>query len=240
MKVSQENTVHIINKVATVTIVVNVLLSIGKFAAGFLGNSNAMISDGVHSASDVLSTIIVLIGARMAVKKADNDHNYGHDKFESIASIVLAMTLFSTALLLVYTGVKSAINASKGEFVPPSYVALIAAVVSIVVKEAMYHYTMHYAKRLDSQALKADAWHHRSDAFSSIAGFIGILGAILGVYALEGIATVVIAALIIKVSYDIIKVVIRQLTDHAASDELYGKIYKTISEDSDVKNIDLL
>ena len=132
------------------------------------------------------------------------------------------------------------INATKGEFVKPSYVALVAAIVSVVVKEGMYWYTIFYAKKLDSQALKADAWHHRSDAFSSIAGFVGILGAILGALVLEGIATVLIALLIIKVSYDIVKVVLRQLTDHAASDELYGKIYKTINEDKDVKNIDLL
>ncbi|MDE5617205.1 MAG: cation diffusion facilitator family transporter [Clostridia bacterium] len=236
----KQNAVKTINKVATVTIVVNLLLAVGKFVAGFVGNSTAMISDAVHSASDVASTVIVLIGARIAVKNEDKDHNYGHDKFESIASIILAMMLFATALMLGYAGIKSVINATKGEFVKPSYVALVAAIVSVVVKEGMYWYTIFYAKKLDSQALKADAWHHRSDAFSSIAGFVGILGAILGALVLEGIATVLIALLIIKVSYDIVKVVLRQLTDHAASDELYGKIYKTINEDKDVKNIDLL
>ncbi len=234
------NAIKTINKVAIVTIVVNLLLSIGKFAAGAIGKSNAMISDAVHSASDVASTVIVLIGARIAVKNEDKDHNYGHDKFESIASIILAMMLFATALMLGYAGIKDIAGAAKGEYVKPSYIALIAAVVSIAVKEGMYWYTIYYAKKLDSQALKADAWHHRSDAFSSIAGFAGILGAILGVYVLEGIATVLIALLIIKVSYDIVKVVIKQLTDHAASDELYGQIYKTINEDNEVKNIDLL
>ncbi len=201
-----------------------------------------MISDAVHSSSDVLSTLIVLVGARIAVKNEDKDHNYGHDKFESIASIMLAMLLFATALGLGYTGIKDIISASKGDdnYVKPTLLALIAAIVSIVVKEGMYWYTIFYAKKLDSQALKADAWHHRSDAFSSIAGFVGILGAMLGVYVLEGIATVLIALLIVKVSYDIVKVVIRQLTDHAAPEELVSKIYKTINEDGDVKNIDLL
>ena len=194
----------IINKVAIVTIVVNLVLAVGKFLAGIFGHSTAMISDAVHSSSDVLSTLIVLVGARIAVKNEDKDHNYGHDKFESIASILLAMLLFATALALGWT------------------------------------YTIYYAKKIDSQALKADAWHHRSDAFSSVAGFVGILGAMLGVYVLEGIATVLIALLIIKVSYDIVKIVLRQLTDHAAPEELVGKIYKTINDDEDVKNVDLL
>lgn len=234
------NAVKIINKVAIVTIVVNLILSIGKFVAGIVGNSTAMVSDAVHSASDVLSTFIVLIGARIAVKSEDRDHNYGHDKFENIASIILAMMLFATALALGYAGIQSIISATKGEFVKPSYIALVAAIVSIVVKEGMYWYTIYYAKKLDSQALKADAWHHRSDAFSSVASFVGILGAILGALVLEGIATLLIAVLIIKVSYDIVKVVIKQLTDHAAPEELVSKIYKTIDEDEDVKNIDVL
>jgi cation diffusion facilitator family transporter len=237
----KKKALKIINKVAIVTIVVNLVLAVGKFLAGIFGHSTAMISDAVHSSSDVLSTLIVLVGARIAVKNEDKDHNYGHDKFESIASILLAMLLFATALALGWTGIKSIADAAKGgEFVKPTLAALIAAIVSIVVKEGMYWYTIYYAKRLDSQALKADAWHHRSDAFSSVAGFVGILGAMLGVYVLEGIATVLIALLIIKVSYDIVKIVLRQLTDHAAPEELVGKIYKTINDDEDVKNVDLL
>ncbi|MDE5654425.1 MAG: cation diffusion facilitator family transporter [Clostridia bacterium] len=243
MKIKDNKTaIKLINKVAIVTIIVNLILAIGKFLAGIFGNSTAMISDAVHSSSDVLSTLIVLIGARIAVKNEDKDHNYGHDKFESIASIMLAMLLFATALGLGYTGIKDIIFATKGsdEFVKPTLVALIASIVSIVVKECMYWYTIFYAKKLDSQALKADAWHHRSDAFSSIAGFVGILGAMLGVYVLEGVATILIALLIVKVSYDIVKIVIRQLTDHAAPDSLVSKIYKTINDDEDVKNVDLL
>ena len=237
-----KSAIKIINKVAILTIVVNLVLAIGKFLAGIFGKSTAMISDAVHSSSDVLSTLIVLVGARIAVKNEDKDHNYGHDKFESIASILLAMLLFATAIGLGYGGVKDIIAATSGngEYVKPKLVALIAAIVSIVVKEGMYWYTIIYAKRLDSQALKADAWHHRSDAFSSIAGFVGILGAMFNVFVLEGIATIIIALLIVKVSYDIVKVVIRQLTDHAAPEELVSKIYKTINDDEDVKNVDLL
>ncbi|MCI9291546.1 MAG: cation transporter [Clostridia bacterium] len=242
MKINdKKKALKIINKVAIVTIVVNLVLAVGKFLAGIFGHSTAMISDAVHSSSDVLSTLIVLVGARIAVKNEDKDHNYGHDKFESIASILLAMLLFATALALGWTGIKSIAAAAKGGgFVKPTLAALIAAIVSIVVKEGMYWYTIYYAKKIDSQALKADAWHHRSDAFSSVAGFVGILGAMLGVYVLEGIATVLIALLIIKVSYDIVKIVLRQLTDHAAPEELVGKIYKTINDDEDVKNVDLL
>lgn len=235
------NAIKMINKVAIVTIIVNLLLAVGKFLAGILGHSTAMVSDAVHSSSDVFSTLIVLVGARIAVKIEDKDHNYGHDKFESIASITLAMLLFATALALGWTGVKSIVSTARGgEFIKPSLAALIAAAVSIAVKEGMYWYTIYYAKKLDSQALKADAWHHRSDAFSSIAGFAGILGAMLGVYVLEGIATILIALLIIKVSYDIVKIVLRQLTDHAAPEELVSKIYKTINDDEGVKRIDLL
>ena len=242
MKINdKKKALKIINKVAIVTIVVNLVLAVGKFLAGIFGHSTAMISDAVHSSSDVLSTLIVLVGARIAVKNEDKDHNYGHDKFESIASILLAMLLFATALALGWTGIKSIAAAAKGGgFVKPTLAALIAAIVSIVVKEGMYWYTIYYAKKIDSQALKADAWHHRSDAFSSVAGFVGILGAMLGVYVLEGIAPVLIALLIIKVSYDIVKIVLRQLTDHAAPEELVGKIYKTINDDEDVKNVDLL
>ena len=242
MKINdKKKALKIINKVAIVTIVVNLVLAVGKFLAGIFGHSTAMISDAVHSSSDVLSTLIVLVGARIAVKNEDKDHNYGHDKFESIASILLAMLLFATALALGWTGIKSIAAAAKGGgFVKPTLAALIAAIVSIVVKEGMYWYTIYYAKKIDSQALKADAWHHRSDAFSSVAGFVGILGAMLGVYVLEGIATVLIALLIIKVSYDIVKIVLRQLTDHAAPEELVGKIYKTINDDEDVKNVALL
>ncbi|MDE6362603.1 MAG: cation diffusion facilitator family transporter, partial [Clostridia bacterium] len=132
--------IKIINKVAIVTIIVNLVLAVGKFLAGIFGNSTAMISDAVHSSSDVLSTLIVLIGARIAVQNEDKDHNYGHDKFESIASIMLAMLLFATALGLGYTGIKDIISASKdsGGYVKPTLLALIAAIVSIVVKEGMY------------------------------------------------------------------------------------------------------
>ena len=133
MKINdKKKALKIINKVAIVTIVVNLVLAVGKFLAGIFGHSTAMISDAVHSSSDVLSTLIVLVGARIAVKNEDKDHNYGHDKFESIASILLAMLLFATALALGWTGIKSIADAAKGgEFVKPTLAALIAAIVSI-------------------------------------------------------------------------------------------------------------
>ncbi len=232
--------IKIINKVVIVTIVVNLLLSIAKVVAGIVGNSMAMISDAVHSASDVLSSIVVFIGARIAVKSEDKEHNYGHSKFENIASLLLALMLFFTAIALGYAGIQSIYDVKNQEFTKPSSIALVASIFSIIIKEAMYWYTIHYAKLIKSQSLKADAWHHRSDAFSSIASFVGILGAMNGVFMLEGIATLFIALLIFKVAYDIIKAVLSQMTDHSAPEKTVSLIYKTINEDSEVKNIDML
>lgn len=230
----------IVQRVGLVTICVNFILAAGKLTAGFVGKSTAMISDAVHSFSDVISTIIVIIGAKLAGNKADHEHNYGHEKFESIATILLAMVLFATAIALFYAGIKSILAASASDrtFTPPTAVALTAAIVSIVVKGWMYFYTVFYARKIASQALKADAWHHLSDSLSSVGSFIGILGAMLGVFVLDGIATLVISLLIGKVSIDIVLQVIRQLTDHAASDETVAKIKKIIADDEQVLRLD--
>lgn len=237
---SQEERLKEINKVGIVTIVGNFALSIGKLLAGIFGHSMAMISDAIHSASDVISTFIVLVGAKISSNKPDKEHNYGHEKFESIATVLLAMVLFATACGLMYTGIKSVISAinNPAEFVKPTIAALVAAVVSILVKEGMYWYTIIYSKRLNSQALKADAWHHRSDALSSIGSFAGILGAMLGVYMLDGIATMLISLLILKVSITIVLEVLKQLTDHAAPEELLAKVVGTINSNDKVLHID--
>lgn len=230
----------IIKKVGLCTIAVNVLLAVGKLVAGFVGSSTAMISDAVHSFSDVFSTVIVMIGARLAGNKADKDHNYGHEKFESVATIMLAMILFATAAALFYAGVKSVLAASSADasFTPPTAIALGAAIVSIVVKGAMYVYTIFYARKIASQALKADAWHHLSDALSSVGSFVGILGAMLGAYVLDGVATLVISLLICKVSVDIALQVVHQLTDHAAPEETVAMIEKLIEGDKRVLRLD--
>ncbi len=231
---------QIIKRVGIATIVGNVVLAAGKALAGIFGNSMAMISDAVHSLSDVFSTVIVMIGAKFAGNRADKDHNYGHERFESVASVVLAMLLFGTAIVLFYGGVKSIVAAVRAQdtFAPPTTVALVAAIVSIVAKAAMYFYTMHYARKIDSQGLKADAWHHLSDSLSSIGSFVGILGAMLSVYVLDGAATLVIALLIAKVAIGIALDVVKQLTDHAAPDETVERIKTLIGACEGVLRLD--
>ena len=167
-------------RVSKISIVVNVLLSAGKLAAGILASSGAMLSDAVHSASDVFSTIIVMIGIRMSGKAADREHPYGHERMECVAAILLAVVLALTGFKIGASGLEKISSGNYGELAVPGILALVAAVVSVLVKEWMYWYTRFYAKKIKSPALMADAWHHRSDSLSSIGAFIGILGARLG------------------------------------------------------------
>ena len=168
------------NKVAFITIIQNVLLSVFKLLAGIFAHSNAMISDAIHSASDVFSTIVVIIGVKLASKDSDKEHPYGHERLECVAANILAMVLLFTGLEIGSKAIKDIFSGNYSNLKAPGVLALIAAIVSIVVKEIMYWYTRHYAKKIDSSALMADAWHHRSDALSSIGALIGISGAMLG------------------------------------------------------------
>ena len=166
-------------KVSIVSVIWNLLLSAGKLFAGIFANSGAMISDAVHSASDVFSTIIVMIGVKISGKDSDNDHPYGHERLECVAAIILATVLAATGIGIGYGAVVK-IMAGDYNVEMPGILALVAAVVSILVKELMFWYTRYYAKQIDSSALMADAWHHRSDSLSSIGALIGIIGARLG------------------------------------------------------------
>ena len=193
------------NQVSFVTIVVNILLAFMKLLAGVFAHSNAMISDSIHSASDVFSTMIVVIGIKLSSKQPDKEHPYGHERMECVAAIVLSMVLFMTGLGI---GVEALTDVLKGEYSHlqvPGMLALAAAVISIVSKEAMYWYTRYYAKKIDSSALMADAWHHRSDAFSSIGALVGIVGARMGFPVMDPIASLVIFVFIVKAAYEIFK-----------------------------------
>jgi len=200
-KTESAESAHTVRKIAErvsyITIAVNCILSVFKLIAGFLAHSGAMISDAVHSASDVFSTIIVIIGVRLSTKESDKEHPYGHERLECVAAIVLAMILFITGLSIGSQAITIIVSGEYQDLQAPGLLALIAAVMSIVVKEAMYWYTRFYAKKIDSGAMMADAWHHRSDAFSSIGSFIGILGAMLGFPVLDPIAAVVICFFIV-------------------------------------------
>ena len=211
-------------RVSVVSMIINTILSIGKVAAGIIAGSGAMISDGVHSASDVFSTIIVIIGFNIAHKESDEKHQYGHERFECIAAIILAAILLATGIGIGLSGINKIIAGIEGNLAAPGSLALIAAVISIVVKEWMYWYTRAAAIKINSGALKADAWHHRSDALSSVGSFIGILGARIKFPILDPIASIIICLLIIKVAYDIFKDSIYKLIDASCDDETINKI----------------
>lgn len=230
----------IANKVSMVTIVGNIVLSIVKLLAGILANSNAMISDAVHSTSDVFSTIVVIIGIRLAAKESDKEHPYGHERLECVAAIVLAMILFMTGLGIGAEALKNIFSGNYSGLQVPGMLALIAAIVSIVSKEGMYWYTRHYAKKIDSSALMADAWHHRSDAFSSIGALIGIGGARLGFPVMDSIASLVIFVFIVKAAFDIFKDAMDKMVDHSCDEETEKRLYDCVMENEDVIGIDLL
>ena len=231
---------NVANRVSLVTIIGNVVLSVIKLLAGIIAHSSAMISDAVHSASDVFSTFVVIIGIKLASKKPDKEHPYGHERMECVAAIVLAMVLFITGLGIGLEAVKNIIHGNYGDLQVPGVLALIAATVSIVSKEAMYWYTRHYAKKIDSSALMADAWHHRSDAFSSIGALIGIGGARLGYPVMDSIASLVIFVFIIKAAYDIFKEAIDKMVDHSCDEETERQIYECVMKNENVMGIDLL
>ncbi|MDO5577611.1 MAG: cation diffusion facilitator family transporter, partial [Fibrobacter sp.] len=167
-------------QVSTISIIVNVLLSVLKLLAGIFAKSGAMVSDAVHSASDVFSTFIVIIGVNLAGKESDKDHQYGHERLECVASVVLAVILAFTGLGIGIAAVEKVLKGDYSHLQVPGLLALIAAIVSIAVKEWMYWFTRGAAKKINSGALMADAWHHRSDALSSVGSFVGIFGARMG------------------------------------------------------------
>ncbi|MBN1044703.1 MULTISPECIES: cation diffusion facilitator family transporter [unclassified Clostridium] len=224
-------------RVSIVTIIGNVLLSIIKIGIGIIASSKAMIADGVHSLSDVFSTIGVIIGLKLSSKKADKEHPYGHEKFESLTSVFLGIMLLLVSLGIGFSGIK---NLVYGNYSIPGSLAIFAAVISIVSKEAMYWYTLKYAEKINSTSLKADAWHHRSDSFSSIGALIGIIGARMGFPMLDPAIALVISIIIIKVSYDILKQSINQLMDTSVGDNAIKKMNAAIHSIDGVKNIDNL
>ena len=226
-------------KVSIVSVIWNLLLSAGKLFAGIFANSGAMISDAVHSASDVFSTIVVMIGVKISGKDSDNDHPYGHERLECVAAIILATVLAATGIGIGYGAVVK-IMAGDYNVEMPGILALVAAVVSILVKELMFWYTRYYAKQIDSSALMADAWHHRSDSLSSIGALIGIIGARLGFGIMEPLASVVICIFIEKAAYDIFMDAVNKMVDKSCDDETMEKIKACAMNIPGVENIDLL
>lgn len=228
------------NTVSIVTIIGNVILSVFKFLAGIIAHSHAMISDAIHSASDVFSTIVVIIGIKLASKEPDKEHPYGHERLECVTAIVLAIILFITGLKIGVDALENIFRGVQSELAVPGMLALIAAIVSIVSKEAMFWYTRYYAKRIDSDALMADAWHHRSDAFSSIGALIGIGGARLGFPIMDPIASLFIFFFIAKAALDIFKDAIDKMIDHSCDEETEKQICNCVMKNENVIGIELL
>ena len=227
-------------RVSWVSIIGNSALSLIKLLAGIIAHSGAMISDAVHSASDVFSTIIVMIGVKISARDADEDHPYGHERFECVAAILLSAVLAVTGLMIGRSAVLSIIERETSDITVPGLPALIAAAVSIICKEAMYWYTRHYALLLDSGALMASAWHHRSDALSSIGALIGIAGARMGYTVLEPIPRLVICIIILKAAIDILRDAMRRMVDRSSDSATEESIRRCVLSQDNVLGIDLL
>ncbi|MDO4178940.1 MAG: cation diffusion facilitator family transporter [Phascolarctobacterium sp.] len=210
------------------SVIANLALSLGKLVAGFLANSAAMVSDGVHSASDVLSTFVVVAGVKMSNKAEDSEHQYGHERMECVAAVILAGMLVSVAFGIGYSGYDKAFHSEPSELQVPGIMALVAAIISIVVKEGMFWYTKGVADKINSGALRADAWHHRSDAISSVGALIGIIGARMGYPILDPLASIVICLMILEAAYEVFKDAMDKMVDHSMEETDVEKILQVI------------
>ena len=227
-------------KVSLVSMITNVILTTLKLAAGLIAHSGAMISDAVHSASDIFSGLIVMIGVRISSRAPDESHPYGHERFECVAALLLSGILALVGGTIGLNAIKDIVSGRAQSMEAPGLLALIAAAVSIVTKESLFWYTRGYAKRYRSTALHAEAWHQRSDALSSIGALIGIAGARMGVPVMEPIASVIIAAFILRVAVRIFKDATDQMVDHSCGEELETAFRTTALEVPGVRGVELL
>ena len=238
--VQQEDFQKIANRVSINTIIGNIILTLVKLLTGIFAHSHAMFSDAIHSLSDVLSTIVVMIGIKLASKESDKEHPYGHERLECVAAIILAVVLFVTGLSIGGKALDNIIHKNTSNIQIPGIAAVVMAIISIVSKEAMFWYTKVNAIRIDSGALMADAWHHRSDAFSSIGALIGIVGARQGFLCLDAIAGLAICGFILKVAYDVFRDAVVKMVDHACDETTERAIYDCVMEHEHVLQISWL
>lgn len=230
-----------ITRVTLIGSIVNLLLTVIKIIAGIVGKSGAMIADGIHSLSDLASDIVVLIFVPIAGRAKDKNHQYGHGKFETLATLVVSLILMFVAIRLVTNSTKSIISALSGNILPkPGYIALAAAIISIVSKEILYQYTALVARRTNSSVCRANAWHHRSDALSSIGSLVGIGGAvILGNRwtILDPVAAVIIGLMILFVAIKMAKAPIEELMEKSLDEETEKEICNVILATEGVQNM---
>lgn len=229
-----------IYKVTLVGSVGNVALLAFKFAAGVLGHSSAMIADAIHSLSDFITDVVLLAFVHMSAKPQDEDHDYGHGKYETFATLIIGLAIMAAATGIIISGVDKLVDWVGGrQLAAPGWLALAAALLSIVVKEVMYRYTVRRGKALDSPALVANAWHHRSDALSSIGAAVGIGGAILlgnRWTVLDPLASVVVGLMLLKVAIGLLRSSVGELTEHSLSSEVEKEIEDIICSYPDVSD----
>jgi len=220
----KEERIRLGTKVIKITIWVNLALALTKLVAGILAKSSAMVADAVHTGSDILTSVAVIVGLAMASKPADERHPYGHGRLETVTAEIVATLLVITGLGLAYSSGRVLLSNTA---TAPGPLALYAAILSIVVKELMYNYTLKTARQINSSAMVADAWHHRSDAFSSVGTLVGIAGARLAFPWLDPLAGIIVAVLVCKVGFDVYLQSIRELIDSAPEFEVTEAIKQT-------------
>lgn len=228
-------------KVTIAGSIINVLLLVLKFAAGILGHSAAMIADAIHSLTDFATDVVVLVFVKLGNKPMDKDHDYGHGKYETLATAIIGISLFAVGVMICWSGLVKTYQALCGEQLQqPGVVALVAAVLSIVMKEWAYQFTVRVGRKFHSEAVVANAWHHRSDALSSIGTMLGIGGAILlGNHwaVLDPLAAIVVSVFIIKAAWSLVMQSVKELTDASLSEKEEDEILKTASEEEGVGEI---
>lgn len=244
MKANEKDTkpdeTTVIRKLSLVGIIGNVFLSAFKFIAGIMGNSSAMVSDAVHSLSDVFATFIAFLGVRFGRREADASHPYGHERIESLAAIVLGLILLVTGVGIGWVGLEKILAGNYESLPIPGMIALVAAIVSIAVKEGMFWYTRHWARVIRSSAFEADAWHHRSDAMSSIGALVGVGGSMLGYPVLDPIASVVICLFILKQGISIIYDALKKMLDTSCGEQFEKEVRQLVDAEDQVERIDML
>lgn len=244
MKANEKDTkpdeTAVIRKLSLVGIIGNVFLSAFKFVAGIMGNSSAMVSDAVHSLSDVFATFIAFLGVRFGRREADASHPYGHERIESLAAVVLGLILLVTGVGIGWVGLEKILAGNYESLPIPGMIALIAAIVSIAVKEGMFWYTRHWARVIRSSAFEADAWHHRSDAMSSIGALVGVGGSMLGYPVLDPIASVVICLFILKQGISIIYDALKKMLDTSCGKQFEKEVRQLVDAEDQVERIDML
>lgn len=225
-------------RVTVVGAVVNVVLSILKVVFGVVGQSQALVADGIHSFSDLVSDVVVLVASKHGSRDADADHPYGHGRIETVATVLVGLILFGAAAGIMYDAAKRLMT--PGDLLHPGLLALMVAIVSVIAKEALTQYTLRVARHIRSALLRANAWHHRSDAISSVAVIIGVAGSMAGATSLDAIAAIFVALMIAKIAWDLCRGGIQELIDTGLDPEQISRVRHVILSVAGVKALHTL